>query len=72
MPQILDQYETYFSNKKGDLMNYCAAIRKMAESKTHYFKALNKLNSSLLPDYEDNLYRWIYGESLPEPSPSIM
>ena len=44
----------------------------MAEAKTNYLKAMNKLNTTLLPDYEDNLYRWIYGESVQSPSPSIM
>ena len=33
----------------------------MAESKQRYFKALNKLNLSLLPSYEDLIYRWIDG-----------
>jgi hypothetical protein len=72
MPEVLDQYELYFSAKKIDLMDYCTSIRRMAESKNNYFKAMNKLNTTLLPDYEDTLYRWIYGESLPQPSPSIM
>lgn len=53
-------------------MDYCTSIRRMAESKQNYFRAVNRLNQTLLPDYEDNLYRWIYGESLPQPPPSIM
>lgn len=44
----------------------------MAESKQKYFRAASKLNLSLLADYEDTIYRWIYGEPLPKSPPSIM
>jgi hypothetical protein len=61
MPEVLDKYVDYFSTKKMDLMDYCSAIRRMAESKQNYYRAISKLNQALLPDYEDHLYRWIYG-----------
>jgi hypothetical protein len=72
VPQLLEQYENYFSNKKIDLMNYLTGIRKLAESKQNYYRAINKLNQTLLPDYEDTLYRWIYGESLPQTPTNIV
>jgi len=68
----LEAEETYFANKKIDLIEYLAGIRKMAESKQKYFKAISNLNSRLLPDYEDTVYRWIYGEPLPKSPPSIL
>lgn len=33
----------------------------MADSKQKYFKAASRLNLNLLADYEDIVYRWIYG-----------
>jgi len=47
------------------------ALKRMAESKQNYFKAASKLNLNFLADYEDTLYRWIYGEPLPKNPPSI-
>ena len=55
-----------------DLMDSLTAVRRLSESKQNYFKAVNKLNQELLPEYEDIIYRWIYGESLPQNPPSIM
>jgi hypothetical protein len=53
-------------------MNYLTSIRKLEESKQNYYRAINKLNQTLLPDYEDTLYRWIYGESLPQTPTNIV
>ena len=44
----------------------------MADSKQKYFKAASRLNLNLLADYENIVYRWIYGEPLPKNPPSIM
>jgi hypothetical protein len=55
-----------------DLLDSLTALRRLADSRQTYFKGVNKLTQELLPEYEDLLYRWIYGESLPEAPPSIM
>lgn len=44
----------------------------MIISKQTYFRAASRLNLNLLADYEDTLYRWIYGEPLPKNPPSLM
>jgi hypothetical protein len=72
VPQILEEYELYFSNKKIDLMDYLISLKRLADSKQTYYRSISKLNQTLLPQYEDMIYRWIYGEALPQPPPSIM
>lgn len=32
-------------------MNYLISIKRLAESKQNYYRAINKLNQTLLPDY---------------------
>ena len=46
-------------------MDALTALRRLFDSKKKYFKGINKLTQELLPEYEDLLYRWIYGEALP-------
>jgi hypothetical protein len=72
VPAILDEYEAYFSKKKIDLTDHMAAVKRMADSKQKYFRAASRLNALLLPDYEDTIYRWIYGEAFPESPPTLI
>lgn len=48
------------------------SIARMAESKQKYFRAASKLNTELLPDYEDTISRWINNQPLPQNPPGII
>ena len=50
--------------KKHELVQWKESFKRLAESKKKYFRAVNKLNNLVLPQYEDVLVRWFSGNPI--------
>jgi hypothetical protein len=55
-----------------ELVGFKDAFMRLADLKTKYIRAVSKLNQTIMPAYENVLFRWFNGAPIEDKEPSLM